>query len=227
MLGIEFVLAFVQIVHKCKNMEMTKVPLSIRERNHLGTWSSIHEAAARIALEVGLSNTTVLAITEEAGISMRSFFNYFPTKEDAVLGVRSGTISHEALVKFQTNDADALRRAVMLMVDVMRSLTPDSGLSTQQVRLIRKFPELRARITQHIVDAEKLILPIVTEQIKNDLTFAPNLNRAIPDEAARALVMLAGVTGRLAYNKAPSNFSIDPKSLDHAIALFKSAIEES
>lgn len=206
---------------------MTKPPISARERNRLGTWSSLHEAAARIALKVGPSEATVLAISSEAGVSMRSFFNYFPNKEDAILGIGPVTLSPEAIIKFQTGDADALRRTVILIVDVMGTLTPNPGLSPQQVKLIRKFPELRARITQHIEDAKKLLLPIIIEQIKKDRHFAPGLQEAAPDEAARVLLMLAGITGRLALNEAPSNFTIDPESLNHTIALLKAAIKEA
>ena len=206
---------------------MTKPVLSVRERNRLSTWLSIHEAAARITLEVGLANTTVHAITEAAGVSVRSFFNYFPIKEDAVLGIRPVSISQESLNEFQTGDEDALRRTVKLMVDAMRSLTLTGGWSPRQLKLIRKFPELGGRMTQHIDDAEKLILPFVTKQIKSDSSFAPKVIGAVPDDAALAIVMLAGITGRLAYNKNPSNFNIEPKSLDYAISIFKSAIEES
>lgn len=208
-------------------MRVSKPLISVRERNRLGTWSCIHEAAARIALKVGPSEATVLAISAEAGVSMRSFFNYFPNKEDAILGIGPVTLSPAAIIKFQSGEADALRRTVILLADVMGTLTPNPGLSAQQVKLIRKFPELRARIMEYIEDAKKLLVPIIIEQIKKDPLFAPGLQAAAPEEAARVLLMLAGITGRLALNEAPSNFSIDPESLNQTIALLKAAITEA
>ena len=42
-----------------------------------------------LAREGGLAAATVEAITERAGVSRRTFFNYYPTKEDALLGTTS------------------------------------------------------------------------------------------------------------------------------------------
>lgn len=42
--------------------------------------------ARRLTLEHGLTGFTVEQLCDEVGISRRTFFNYFPSKEDAVLG---------------------------------------------------------------------------------------------------------------------------------------------
>ena len=74
---------------------MHKTPVSLRERNRLDTWALIHDQASSLACEHGLANTTVEAISEAAGVSKRTFFNYFPTKEDAILGVQAPTLSRK------------------------------------------------------------------------------------------------------------------------------------
>lgn len=67
---------------------MQKKEQSLRERRREQTWTAIHEAALKRVREHGMRGTTVEEIAQEAGVSPRTFFNYFPSKEDAVLGLR-------------------------------------------------------------------------------------------------------------------------------------------
>lgn len=57
----------------------------LRARRRRETARDIHVAALRLAREHGFDAATVEAISAAAGIAPRTFFNYFPTKEDAVV----------------------------------------------------------------------------------------------------------------------------------------------
>lgn len=50
------------------------------------TAKKIQSVAVRLAAENGINTVTAEAIAREAGISTRSFFNYYPYKEAALLG---------------------------------------------------------------------------------------------------------------------------------------------
>ena len=76
---------------------MQKKEQSLRERRREQTWAAIHEAALKRVREHGMRGTTVEEIAQEAGVSPRTFFNYFPSKEDAVLGLREPVVSEEIL----------------------------------------------------------------------------------------------------------------------------------
>lgn len=206
---------------------MNEPVLTLRERNRLSTWSAIHDAAAQMVLDVGLARATVGAIADAAGVSTRSFLNYFPTKEDAVLGVRAGRVSDQSLERFRAPGASLLRRTVRLMNDVLRSTVPDGGRSELRRTLIRAYPELRARIVQHTSDAEKLTLSIVAEELANNPTPATQTAHAAPDETARALVMVAGVITRFAYTREPFPVDVDAETLDRAIDTFTAVIEDA
>ncbi|CAL9617028.1 TetR/AcrR family transcriptional regulator [Streptomyces sp. enrichment culture] len=56
----------------------------LRERKKLETRSALRAAAVRLYLERGPADVTVHDICEAAGVSPRTFFNYFETKDDAV-----------------------------------------------------------------------------------------------------------------------------------------------
>ncbi|MES5824761.1 TetR family transcriptional regulator [Streptomyces sp. RG80] len=64
---------------------MAKKTESLRERRKRETLQEIHAAALRLASEHGFEKITVEMISEEAGVSTRTFFNYFPNKESAVV----------------------------------------------------------------------------------------------------------------------------------------------
>ncbi|EDY43856.2 TetR/AcrR family transcriptional regulator [Streptomyces sp. SPB074] len=59
--------------------------VGLRERKKAATREAVHKAALELAVEHGFENVTVEAIADAAGISRRTFSNYFTAKEDAVL----------------------------------------------------------------------------------------------------------------------------------------------
>lgn len=85
---------------------MQKKEQSLRERRREQTWTAIHEAALKRVREHGMRGTTVEEIAQEAGVSPRTFFNYFPSKEDAVLGLREPVVSEEILETDRAHEDD-------------------------------------------------------------------------------------------------------------------------
>ncbi|MFD4603775.1 TetR family transcriptional regulator [Streptomyces sp. NPDC058464] len=58
---------------------------TLRERRRRETRDEIHAAALRLARGRGFDKITVDMISAESGVSARTFFNYFPSKEDAIV----------------------------------------------------------------------------------------------------------------------------------------------
>ena len=66
-----------------------------RDRRKRLTRGALRRAVLELGLEHGLASVSVEAIAERAGVSARTFFNYFDSKEDAAL-----------LELFQVSDAE-------------------------------------------------------------------------------------------------------------------------
>lgn len=65
---------------------------SLRERKKIQTRRRIHRAALELAIAHGSGGVTIDDIAESAGISPRTFFNYFATKEQAFVGLGSDSV---------------------------------------------------------------------------------------------------------------------------------------
>jgi AcrR family transcriptional regulator len=59
-------------------------PAGLRERKKIATRRALSEAAMRLAIERGLDNVLVEDIAEAAGVSARTFNNYFASKYEAI-----------------------------------------------------------------------------------------------------------------------------------------------
>lgn len=207
---------------------MQEIPISQRERNRLDTWNAVHDAAAAMALEDGPVAVTIEAIVTRAGVSKRTFFNYFPTKEDAILGTRAPCVPEELLEQFRTSEADLLTRIVRILTGVMRT-SLGRGASYQMRReIVTRYPELRGRVMQHINDAEKLVDEILRERMQADEAEEELGRLPAGEDSARALLMLAGTITRYAYSSDPEGTVADIDGhIDSAVTIFREVMNST
>ena len=95
--------------------------MSLREQKRLETRLRIEDAATSLVDKRGFSATTIEEICEHAGISRRTFFNYFDSKDSAVLGSPSEMFSDDQRTYFlKTPTEDLLHLTVELIKNHMR-----------------------------------------------------------------------------------------------------------
>ena len=82
------------------NSSIAAPVLGLRERKKRARREALIDATHRLVAEHGLDAVTVEAICEEADVSARTFFNYFETKDDAVLGHTPWPLDSEAAETF-------------------------------------------------------------------------------------------------------------------------------
>jgi AcrR family transcriptional regulator len=177
---------------------MTTAPASLRERRRSETWGAIHEAAATLALERGLEDATVEAIAESAGISPRTFFNYFATKDDAVLGMRQPELD-PVLVDKLNLEHDVLDQLSRLLLAVYRSSFAGPDLARRH-RLITQNPRLGQRRRELMVTAEDLVRQTLTDLLRAHPDWSGGIEEHAVEDVARMLVILAGVPLRSAIS---------------------------
>jgi AcrR family transcriptional regulator len=68
----------------------------LRERKKLATRQALSAAAIRLALEQGFDNVRVEDIAEAAGVSPRTFNNYFSSREEAIVAARTSQVERMA-----------------------------------------------------------------------------------------------------------------------------------
>ena len=75
-------------------------PCGLRERKRRATRAAISAAARTLTAAHGVNGFTVEQLCEQVGISRRTFFNYFPAKEDAILGAPADDIPEDLVRRF-------------------------------------------------------------------------------------------------------------------------------
>ena len=134
----------------------------LRERKKAETRVALAAAALRLADELGPDRVTVEEIATAAGVSPRTFFNYYGSKEEAIVGGgEEGTARIvEELIARPASETPlvALRAAVHASVDYLES-DPDDWVIRR--RLTTTHPSLNVRYAARLAAVEhKLVVEI-------------------------------------------------------------------
>lgn len=135
-------------------------PEGLRERKRRETLRRIAETGLRLFLSHGYEATTLEAIAEEAGISRRTFFYYFKSKEDILLAWQSGfkELIRAAVLEQPTKQTplEAVKNALLKL-----TVSYEKGQSSKQTialdRLIRSNETLRTRDQTKYIQQEQAV----------------------------------------------------------------------
>lgn len=133
--------------------------IGLRERKRTETRLRIERAAVAAVLRLGLDGATVDRIAADADVSSRTFFNYFASKEAAIVGMSSSWIQPDAVGARGTLTEDLVR----IVVDVFGADSSHHLLHAERREVLHRHPEIgeaafRAknalveRLTEYAVD---------------------------------------------------------------------------
>lgn len=122
---------------------MTTEQPGLRERKKQATRRALREAALRLALEQGPDNVRVEDIAAAAGVSPRTYNNYFSSREQAI--VAAVTAERETSVAAAVAAQPAGMRLAEAVVEAIVDRYTDPGERTRDgLLLITTHPALRA-----------------------------------------------------------------------------------
>ena len=136
--------------------------VGLRERRRRQTSADIRGAAVRLVRERGFDKVTIEAICAEAGISVRTFFNYFPNKESAIVYGPSDIPSElveEFVAAGPASYSVVLDELIKLAAHHLRDMPPDRDQAETMLELAKTTPAMLAafladleRFQNHLID---------------------------------------------------------------------------
>jgi AcrR family transcriptional regulator len=116
----------------------------IRERKRRETLRRITDAGVCLFIKKGFEGTTVEEIAAASGISRRTFFHYFESKDDILLSLQSNVGDmFAAEVRRASADGSPFELLRDAALSVCASIPPDDMLALD--RLMRGSPSVQAR----------------------------------------------------------------------------------
>jgi AcrR family transcriptional regulator len=180
--------------------------LGLRERKRLATRRAIQLAVLDLVAQRGLENVTVDEISRVADISPRTFFNYFTSKEEALIGESPTLPGEELIERFVTAGADS--DLVSGLGDMISragdNIANDLELVKRRRELMKQHPQLFALRMATMRSFEEELKSVVSRRLAAD---NPSLAADDPelDERAGLITLVAMAAMRHAWSRWADN----------------------
>ncbi|MFE3293793.1 TetR family transcriptional regulator [Rhodococcus sp. NPDC059234] len=176
-----------------RTFEEVTAQLPLRDRKKAATRTALSDAAVRLARTVGVDAVTADAIAAEAGVSTRTFHNYFPSKEEAIL-YRSETegTAWAAQLRARPVDEPIWDSLEQVVVGIVTDPARDLDETFAVMALVEDSPALLARKLEVHGRVSRILGEAIADRtgtdVDNDLY--PNLLQMVAAAAAKAAIDL-------------------------------------
>jgi AcrR family transcriptional regulator len=181
--------------------------VGLRARKKVETRQAIADAALALALDRGPAAITVDDIAAAAGVSTRTVFNYFATKEAAILGVdpqrRQDLVDRLAARPADEPPLDALH-------ETLRGRDQDAAIAWRtRARLAQQHPSLQSAYLAGFTAIADELAEVIARRLPPEVAAGPY---------PRLVVIVALTAMRVAVDDAVTAGSDIPGAIDDAFA---------
>ena len=165
-----------------------RVTSGLRERKKTATRLALHEAALRLVAERGLDRVSVDDIAAAADVSPRTFFNYFPSKDDAVVGLDPDHPRRLATALAARPADEPPVRALRAVVRAEAAgMAAEPQLWPLRLQVIEAHPGLRMRLVGAFDESERALAAAIAERTGTtvDVDVQPTLLAAVQGAVMR------------------------------------------
>jgi AcrR family transcriptional regulator len=193
------------IMDAMTNATLPAESTGLRERKKRETRRAINLAALDLVEEKGFSAVTTEEIAARAGVSARTFFNYFPSKEAAVIGTTPAELeSYAAAVESPLpgeTPVGSLRRVVASM---LAPASVDRELRAKRRRILLGEPSLAPALVGNNIRIENALTAALERRlgVRPGASLEARVTVTVALATVRACIehQQAGGTGRLENN---------------------------
>lgn len=142
---------------------MTDHHAGLRERKKQATRAALRDAALRLALERGPENVRVDDIADEAGVSPRTYNNYFSSREQAIIAAVTAEREERVVtgILAQPGDVSLSEAVIGAVVD---EYTGHGGHAQDVMLMITTSPALRSSYANSVSMSEGPLADALAER---------------------------------------------------------------
>jgi AcrR family transcriptional regulator len=195
------------------------IDLGRRDRKKNATRRALRNAALELVAERGFAHVTIEDITEAVDIAPRTFFNYFPSKESAVIGADPERIEEmrTSLIERPQSETSLEALRAVLVEYAIRSAEELDDLGEgreawfRQLCIVREDRDLRGAYVAHVTEIERGLVQGLAERLGREPAHDPYpaLIAATTVAAARVAAMYWSANGGVGSLAALTGAAID------------------
>ncbi len=176
---------------------MSMTSSGLRERKRLATRAALQRAVLSLVVEVGPDRVTVEEIARRADVSPRTFFNYFASKDEALVG-DAPELDPAAAERFVHADGPFWPAFAQLIVDSLPAFFESRESMQLRKRLLAEHPQLLGLRLATMRRFEADLVEAVAERMRR--TGRTPHHRPV-EECARLVALIALAAMRHAWSR--------------------------